>query len=172
MKTIEDILSETCSQYRKGSDLIVNGHAATNEEREAVGDVDKIQTIPAGKSGVAVIEIFEMPEVANAKDDEYLVDLHMLVIGVNKTKADELRPDLINWLDNYPEPDRLAGGPSYIELGGVMGSQDMAFELFALGEYLKLWEVITPEKLGMDGAMADMMAGMGMIMMTGYKGDN
>lgn len=36
---------------------------------------------------------------------------------------------------------------SYIEIGGWIGSQEVALSLMALGEHLKLWVLLTPEKV-------------------------
>ena len=72
-------------------------------------------------------------------------------------------------LRGYPEPERLAGGPSYIEIGGVLGDQQEAFLLFALGKVLGLWSVITPATLGFEGPEADQLAGAGMVNMSGFK---
>jgi hypothetical protein len=44
----------------------------------------------------------------------------------------------------------------------------MAMRLFALGQALGMWKVITPEGLGIEGEDADRMAGSGFVMMTGW----
>ena len=80
-----------------------------------------------------------------------------------------LYDELIAILKTYPQPERLAGGPSYIEVGGEIGDQGAAFQLFALGKVLGLWDIITPEKLGITGPEANQMAGMGFVMMSGFK---
>jgi len=79
------------------------------------------------------------------------------------------RGEIITILKDYPQLERLAGGPSYIEVGGVIGDQGAAFQLFALGEVLGLWKVVTPKILGMDDATARQLAGSGMIMISGFK---
>ena len=53
-----------------------------------------------------------------------------------------------------------------------IGDQGAAFELFALGKVLGIWDIITPEKLGATGDMARQMAGAGFIMCTGYRRDS
>lgn len=65
--------------------------------------------------------------------------------------------------------DRLTGGPSYIELGGWVGDQGLAFQLMACGEAAGLWGIISPEKLGITGPEADQLAGNGMVMIDGYR---
>lgn len=99
------------------------------------------------------------------------VDLTLVTVGV-LPKAHERRAEVIDLLRNYPQPERLAGGPSYIELGGVLGDQGMALALIALGHVLKLWQAITPALFGVTGAEAQKMAGMGYVMISGFKHEN
>lgn len=124
---------------------------------------------PSVKQDGIATHIYLMPHVNEAADGLEAVDLEFIVVGVDKAKAEARRVDLISILDSYPAPDRLAGGPSYIEVGGEIGSQGAAFQLFALGHVLGLWTVITPATLGMTGDEARRMAGMGMIMISGYR---
>lgn len=99
------------------------------------------------------------------------VDCHFIDIAVDHAKAKSARADLINILNNWPN-DQLAGGPSYIDVGATIGDQGAAFQLFALGEVLGLWSIITPKKLGLDDETAESFAGAGLIMMTGYRRAN
>lgn len=143
------ILDATTTQFRKG---------AARTER----------TI--NEAGLKVIDVYVMPHVKEAPADLVMVDVHFMEIGVDKAAAERHRADLLEILDAYPEPERLAGGPSYIEVGGIIGDQGRAFQLFALGQALELWRVITPKSLlGEEGERADRLAGSGMIMITGYK---
>ncbi len=77
---------------------------------------------------------------------------------------------LLEVLKEYPDQKRLAGGPSYLELGGVLGDQGLALMLIGLGEVLGVWKVVTPKTFGMTGEQANAMAGNGMIMAGGFKG--
>lgn len=97
------------------------------------------------------------------------VDLEFLVIGVDHNLATKYKDELIKILKKYPEPKRLAAGPSYIEVGAIIGDQGAAFQLFALGKVLGLWEVITPATLGFSGKEATDLAGKGFIMISGFK---
>ncbi len=139
------ILNETTCQLRKGAEV---------EERT--------------EGAAKVKEIFAMPHADTVSDIEK-VDMEFLVIGVDKAKAEARKDELISILKTYPQPERLAGGPSYIEVGGEIGDQGAAFQLFALGKVLGLWGVITPKSLGFEGEEARRMAGMGYVMMTGFK---
>jgi len=59
--------------------------------------------------------------------------------------------------------ERLQGGPSYIELGAWIGDQGRAIKLIGLGGALGLWDVITPQTLGVTGDEAGKLMGMGML---------
>lgn len=99
------------------------------------------------------------------------VDLVVVTVGVLPL-AHERRGTLIELLKHYPYPQRLAAGPSYIELGGVLGDQGQALALIALGHVLKLWEAITPALFGVTGDEAQKMAGLGYIMISGFEHEN
>lgn len=147
MEQLETILAETTQTFRKGSQYTLEG----------AGDL-------------LVAHEFNYPHVDDADEQKLtLIDTHFVIIGVDVNRAEARRADLLTWLRNYPEPERLAAGISYIEVGGVIGSQGMAFALFALGEALGLWRVVTPERLGITGPQADLLAGKGMVMMTGWS---
>lgn len=97
------------------------------------------------------------------------VDMVFVTIGVDTAKAEKHRAELVEILGTYPDPERLAGGPSYIEVGGVIGDQGAAFCLFALGQTLGLWEIITPATFGLTGDEARQAAGSGFIVITGFR---
>jgi hypothetical protein len=116
-----------------------------------------------------VTELYPMPHESEAKPEVEKVDCHFVMVGVSKQKAEAERAPLLELLKTYPEPERLAAGISYIELGGNIGDQGAAFRLFALGKTLGLWDVVTPELFGFAGDEASRMAGAGFVMMTGWK---
>jgi hypothetical protein len=147
LNRLYEILGATTIQFRKGEVI----------EKHTVGDA------------VDVVEINMMPHSDEAHPDLEKVDLEFLVIGVDKAKAEQHRAELVSILSDYPQPDRLAGGPSYIEVGAEIGDQGAAFQLFALGKVLGLWDVITPKAMGFEGPEAREMAGRGFVMMTGFK---
>lgn len=72
-------------------------------------------------------------------------------------------------LRQWPEPGRLEVGPSYIELGAIIGDQGAALQLMALGEALKLWVVLTPTKLGATPEQARIAAQHGFLMIGGFN---
>jgi len=146
MKRLYKILDETTVQLRKGDEVVEHQ-----------------------KGNLKVTEIYTMPHEDEVKDLQK-VDCIFITVGVNKQKAEQYQDELVSILNDYPQPDRLAGGPSYIEVGGVIGDQGAAIQLFALGEVLGLWKVITGKTFGMSDAEARKLAGMGMLMISGYKG--
>ena len=149
-KRLYEILLKTTDQYRKSDEV----------------------TVDKSTLGLKVTHLWSMPheDEAPTGNTHELVDVHFMQIAVNKEEAEKHREEFEILLSEYPEPDRLAGGPSYLEVGAFIGSQEAAFRMFALGQALGLWTVMTPAKLGITGPMADQMAGSGMVMISGYKG--
>lgn len=152
------ILADTTVQLRKGD--VYEGTPELVEQAKAGTEELK---------GGGVLEVYAMPHVDEVKPEIEKVDMEFLVIGVDKAKAETHRAELVELLNTYPRPDRLAAGPSYIEVGAEIGDQGAAFQLFALGKVLGLWDVITPALFGMTGEQARQAAGAGYIMMSGYK---
>jgi hypothetical protein len=150
------ILGECTMQLRKGEEI--------------EGTPELVEQIKRGEEPTVggMAEIYAMPHVSEARPDIEKVDVEFVVIGVDKAKAEEYRAEFISILKQWPNPERLAAGPSYIEVGGEIGDQGAAFQMFALGKVLKLWDVITPKMLGATGEQARQMAGMGYVMMSGF----
>lgn len=145
LERLYKILAETTAQLRKG---------------EVVED--------EVRDGLNVRSIYAMPHESEAKPEVEKVDCEFLTIGVDKAAAQRHKAELIEILKTYPN-DRLAAGPSYIEVGGEIGDQGAAFQLFALGKVLGLWDVITPKTFGLAGEQARQAAGAGYIMISGFK---
>ncbi len=146
LSRLYEILAATTVQLRKGKEV----------EVEELSSMD-------------VVHVYLMPDETEAPKDMVKVDVEFIIIGVDMAAAEAHRSEFVEILDQYPEPERLAGGPSYIEVGAAIGDQGAAFQMFALGQALGLWKVITPATLGFKGDDAARMAGMGYVMMSGYK---
>jgi len=158
LNKLYEILQETTIQLRKGE--IVHG------DKHLVDAINEGRRLDEQAGGVVTID--NMPHVSEAKQSLEKVDMEFLVVGVDKAHAEQRKSELIEIIKSYPHPDRLAGGPSYIEVGAEIGDQGAAFQLFALGHVLGLWKVITPATMGIHGDDALKMAGSGFIMITGF----
>lgn len=112
------------------------------------------------------------------KDDEgpAVHDLHFIRVATDEAACDHDR--FVELVDRCCgeragefgafDRERLEGGPSYIEIGGWVGDQTMALRFMALGVAAEAWEIITPERLGIEGPDADRLAGGGFVMVSGY----
>lgn len=95
------------------------------------------------------------------------VSVHFFaVVSVNNPTKEELLSILQT---EYPDMERIKGGPSYIEIGAELGSQEIALQLIGLGGLVKLWPVVTPTVLKITGAEADELAGKGLVMAGGFE---
>ncbi len=162
LKRLYEILRATTVQLRKGEEI--EGDPELVKAVKNLKEGDDASKLPGGS-----VHIYAMPHESQVKSSIEKVDCHFITVGVDKAKAEQYKDELIAILKTYPQPERLAGGPSYIEVGAVIGDQGAAFMLFALGKVLGLWDVITPEKLGITGPPADQLAGSGLVMMSGFN---
>jgi hypothetical protein len=160
LERLYEILRYTTGTYRKGP--IVHGTP------DLVAAIERGEADPERLPG-GVVSIDAMPHEADMDPSLTRVDCHFVVVGVDARKAEAHRAEFLRLLEDYPQPERLAGGPSYIEVGAEIEDQGAAFCLFALGEALGLWSVITPSKMGITGPQADDLAGRGFIMMSGHR---
>lgn len=141
--------------------------------------IRKGEEVTTKKGGpIEVVTVDMMPSMAEVEDtklnnDMEMVDCHFLTVGVHLENAAARREEFIEQINNWPNGySDLSTGPSYIAVGGTLGDQGLAFQMFALGEVLGLWKVITPKGLGIgDPERADRLAGMGYVMMSGYHND-
>lgn len=161
-----EILRETTREFRKGEVIEGSGPLADALRSELAKPADKVAWPNVG--GVA--EIYMMPHADEAPSGLELVDCEFIKIGVDKAKAQARKAELINILKGYHGPHPLSDGPSYIEVGGVIGDQSAAFCLFALGKVLDLWTLITPALHGFEGREARQMAESGFIMIIPKPG--
>lgn len=163
VKRLHEILLACTAEFRKGAAATVNGIPSEDLEKD-------IATAQASAgAGPVVAEVWAMPHVDDLPTGLKPVDVFFEIIGVDQEKAESFKDEIVSLLRDYPKPDRLAGGPSYIEVGGELGDQGMALRLFAVGEVLKLWTVITPTTLGLEGEQARTLAGRGLVMMSHFS---
>jgi len=149
VERLYQILKDSTKVYRKGEEV----------EVRKVGNLE-------------VTELFGYGHTSEAptKDNFDKVDMIFVDVVVDKTKANKYKAEFERILKEYPQPERLAGGPSYIELSPNLElSQEYGLRLMALGKVLGLWDVVSAKTLGLDDATARQMAGRGFLMITGYK---
>lgn len=66
--------------------------------------------------------------------------------------------------------DGLDYGPSYIDLGAWLGSQQDALIVMGIGAHLGAWDIVSPATLGVDDPeQARTMMGSGFLMIAGIK---
>lgn len=125
------------------------------------------------EGNVHVTEVYGYPE---APKDAVRADVHFVVVAPTEgfpEKEEFLRVVRSAFGEGEFQTmtaDDLAGGPSYITLGGWLGSQDLALMLIGAVELAGIADAITPEKLGVtDRDSADMMAGNGFVMLGPSK---
>lgn len=157
-----EILKETTREFRKGQ--MIEGTSPLAEAMRA--EVGKPASEQKWPSAGGVVEVYMMPHVSEASDRYQLIDCEFLEIGVDREKALPLKEEIILILKTYDGPNPLSQGPSYIEVGGVLGDQSAAFSLFALGKVIGLWDIITPATFGFEGREARQAAERGFIMIA------
>lgn len=122
---------------------------------------------------VAVTEVKAFPE---APPNAVRADVHFVVVA--PTEGFPERDDLVATVRaalgvgafTTLSGEDLAGGPSYITLGGWLGSQDLALMLIGAVELAGISKAITPKMLGLTGTDADHAAGMGLVMLGPWRG--
>lgn len=98
------------------------------------------------------------------------VDCQFLTVGVNRVQAEKHRAEFMEFLESYPDPNKLSDGPTYKHLATVVGDDITALRIFGLGQTLGIWDVLLPSHLGFDTDYADEAADLGLITVTGYQG--
>lgn len=97
------------------------------------------------------------------------IDCQFITVGVNRTQAEKHRNDFLKFLEEYPDPVRLADGPTYKHMASVVGDEMLALRVFGLGQTLGIWDVILPSQLGVDPVLVEEAADLGLIVTTGYQ---
>jgi hypothetical protein len=97
------------------------------------------------------------------------VDTHFFKVLVRDPIDPNVARTLADHLGALCTDEFLARGPSFIDLGAKLDSQDLALTVMAVGEVAGFWKLITPEQLGIMGEQANKMAGRGFVMTDGFK---
>lgn len=148
MNSLYKILEDSTKVYRKG---------------------EVLEMRLAGKVEVPELFGYEHTSKAPKLNNFDKVDMIFVDVVVDKERAENYRSDLTRILEEYPQPERLAAGPSYIELApNLRMEQEGALRLMALGKTLGLWDIISGNTLGASDDEAKKMAVNGFLMISGY----
>lgn len=124
-------------------------------------------------ANVRLTEVFGYPE---APTEEGRADVHFVLVAPTEgfPEQDELvrvvREAIGEGEFTSVSAEELSGGPSYITLGGWLGSQDLALMLIGAMELAGLANAVTPKVLGLTGETAQQMAGNGFVMLGPWMG--
>lgn len=147
MQEIIDIIHECTRPYRKGEVI-------TQENGEVA----------------SVTHVYGYPPVEDLLSGWEPVDMVFFVVGVWPSVAAVRRPRLVELLNDpkvWPNPERWALGPSFINIGGIIGDQELALRLMALGKVCGMWELVTPATMKAPEDMWNEVAAAGYIMTVG-----
>lgn len=120
------------------------------------------------QGAIAVTEVMDFPE---APPNAVRADVHFVVVAPTEgfPTREELLATVAGALGSGvfmdANADTLAQGPSYISLGGWLGSQDLALMFIGAVELAGIARAVTPERLGLTGSLADQAAGNGLVML-------
>lgn len=105
--------------------------------------------------------------------DSTFVDMHYFTLYIDTLLANECKEELISLIKTIPEMTRDSE-IGYIELGGILGSQQLALCLLGLGKSLGLWNLWTPKAMfqllgiGEDTELMEVAARSGLITKQGF----
>lgn len=158
-----ELIRDCAVQCRTGPAVTVDGEEATEQQRSEINE---------GTLAGGIIEFFAMPhvsEVQKQRPDLKIVDMVFIDVAVDPVKAEKHRDEIVRILNDYPEMERLKGGPSYMEIGAVLGDQGFALAVMAVGSVLGLWDIISGKTIGASPQETKDMAGVGFLLISGYK---
>ena len=121
-----------------------------------------------------VAELSDLIEVLTSRVDkklsETVIDCHFFKTEVLVEEKDQSEEDLKGLLGEvFKEHPALKIKTSHLDMEKIIGDRDLALRLFALGHYLELWEMTTPEDLGFLSSERDQIAAAGYLSVDDYK---
>lgn len=121
------------------------------------------------ENGVATVIYTDMPHISDAPDfrPTKLIDVYFFWVAIDEEKATPFKSAFYHAVKSAA--GMLQRGPSYIAIGGEMGDQTAGLCAMALGQYFGFWRVVTPSMLGLEGKRAEHAAGLGYVMISGFK---
>lgn len=121
------------------------------------------------RGDIDIVEIFAFPQEAEIPAGQIKVDLVFFAAAIDMAEVELHKEDLLAMIHELEDLMEEKGmpmryGQSYIHLGGVIGSQQVALLTMALCKALNLWGLVTPYSMGeYDQERAKHAAGMGFI---------
>ncbi len=107
-----------------------------------------------------------------------VVDVFMMTIAYKTDKVREHAAEMVELLKSWPSESwgqpvpPLGNEINYMIAGGVLEDQRRALMLFAFGKLLNWWDILDPHTmlgLDKDDPLAQQMAGVGMVAISGYR---
>ena len=174
---------------REGVEHVMSGLQDLGEALQRWVTVERHQGQPEVSThqdgALEVTEVYAYPEApegavhatfTEAPPDQVRADVHFVEIAPTADFPDQ--EDLVKTVQAaFGEGEfmvlgaaDLSGGPSYIALGGWLGSQELALMLIGAVELAGLAKAITPKVLGVTGEDGDRLAGNGLVMLGPWDG--
>lgn len=141
-----EIVGDATAEFRKGA-------AVTTDTRTP---------------GLEVVHVYAMPHVDEIPAELEQVDVHFEIVGVDRERAEARRDDLLGvlreWPDDCPEAKDLSKRVQ-AERHALIAHDSARFDVRRPSSET----VVTPERLGMTGELAEQAAGAGYVMVTGFR---
>ena len=126
-------------------------------------ETTRLEEDKSPEAGAKVVQLFQPPR----GDHLVPVDCSISTVLVDPVKALHHSLEVAEILKGYPKPKRLYSGPTYIEVGHVLGAgrpdTQSALRLFAFGKVVDFWSIRTPKDIGITGVLAKDMVNKGFI---------
>ncbi|WP_426452801.1 hypothetical protein ACP26L_12300 [Paenibacillus sp. S-38] len=130
---------------------------------EKINQIVEETTISVPREAIRAAIPFSSTIRQTFRDYYDAVDVHFFTILILKEHAERLSKDLMYNLSRSDIP--RMNGLTYVELGEILGKQDAALRLMALGEYFGFWRIAHPKRIMPDLDMShwDSLANQGMV---------
>jgi len=140
---IRSIVQEQCTPLRLGEEVTTDSGGATH--------------------------LWFMPHIDEEPGYEHdKIHVSFFAVAINKKLCDQTREDFVKLVEQAS--DSWRDGPNYLQIGAAIGSQEYALSFIALGRYYGLWNILSPQTMGIDDpTLAEKMAGLGMINPQGWS---
>ncbi|MGF7033381.1 hypothetical protein J2T17_004329 [Paenibacillus mucilaginosus] len=130
---------------------------------EKINQIVEETTISVPREAIRAAIPFSLTIRQTFRDYYEAVDVHFFTTLILKEHAERLTKDLMYNLSRSDIP--RMNGLTYVELGEILGKQDAALRLMALGEYFGFWRIAHPKRIMPDLDMShwDSLANQGMV---------